>query len=336
MNTQIARMNVSRPAQPTRAFTLIEMLTVIAILAIVIGIILPIMAGARTAAKKSDTRVLLSNLAQAAAAFQNEQRRLPGYFSPRQMGDTQNGGRGLTTMDNMLIDLLGGITTQGANGTTILSIGPTMTNLVTIDLAAMGTTKQNSNGSIGKSYLTMDAKRFVPQDGAAGGTRAVGSLPELAYFPTLIDSFGSPILAWVGDEVPSAGTFAAIDSSMSARYWQVQNAGFLNSKSLGKIKEDQTDTMRGSALSSSVVAINLSRTMEALLGNASQPDPAAPAGTPKPLAPRAPIVFQSAGPDGIYVGLRDKGARAGFVPYAVNQDPFGGTLFDDMIGTAGN
>ena len=46
MNTQTARSNALHTATPAspRGFTLIEMLTVIAILAIVIAIILPVMA----------------------------------------------------------------------------------------------------------------------------------------------------------------------------------------------------------------------------------------------------------------------------------------------------
>lgn len=346
MNMQNTRTNDSRLAP--RAFTLIELLTVIAILAIVIGIILPIMGSARTAAKKADIRVLMSGLAQATAAFENDQRRLPGYFSPRQMGDPLNAGRGFNMMDNILIDLVGGITTQAANGTSILTVGPTPTNTVTIDLTAMGATTQNRTGAISKSYLAMDAKRYVAQD-AATGARA-SNVAAHSLIPALIDSFGSPILAWVGDDVPSLGGFADIDTTLAApngaRFYQVQNAGFLNATALGKLKEDQrSDTganKRGSALcliqatggGTAVTAVQCVKTLEALLGNASQPVPAS--ATPKPLGIRAPIVFHSAGPDGLYVGLKDKGARAGFAAYTPNQDPFGGANFDDLIGNAGN
>ena len=75
--------------------------------------------------------------------------------------------------------------------------------------------------------------------------------------------------------------------------------------------------------------------LEALLGNPAAPDPAAPAAMPHALTARAPIVLHSAGADGVYMGVQDRGARPGSIAYKPNQDPFGGALFDDIITNAG-
>ena len=347
MTSQHARTNARR-RMTSRAFTLIEMLTVIGILAILIAIIIPSINGARNAARKTDTRTQMTSVTQAVAAFQIDNRRLPGYFSPRQMGSIGNSTAGFTTMDNMLIDLLGGITTQATNGTTIIDVGwdsAATGGLVRIDKDTMGSTKQSSTGAISKSYMPFDQKRFVVQ--SAPGARFNTTVPGNVSFPSLVDSFGQPILAWVGDDAPSAGTFSHIDASAAApngaRFYQVQNAGFLNATALGKAKQDQRSDVTnklGSALcliaapsGPAVSTVNVQDTLAALLGNASVPDPAL---ANRPLAPRAPLVLHSAGLDGTYVGLRDKGARSGSVQYAPNADPFGGGLFDDIIVSGGN
>ena len=337
MTSQHAPMNAAR-RMIRSAFTLIEMLTVIGILAILISIIIPAINGARNAARKTDTRTQMVGVTQAAAAFQIDNRRLPGYFSPRQMGANANTMAGFTTMDNMLLDLLGGITTQARDGIDIFDFGcdNTPAGLVRINKSAMGATKQSTSGAISKSYISFDQKRYVAQTDT--GARVSGPVADNLKFPSLVDSFGQPILAWIGDDVPSAGTFAALNVSTAgangARFYQAQNAGFLDATSLGKLKQDQSSAVEGSVITGTNA--NLARSMEALLGNASQPDPAAPAATPKPLAARAPLVLHSAGLDGVYVGRRDKGARQGFVAYQPNADAFGGALFDDIIVTGGN
>ena len=89
----------------------------------------------------------------------------------------------------------------------------------------MGSSTQSKSGVISKAYLPLDAKRFVPQgyDPTTGAaldqTRRLSAGPaDLCYFPTLIDAFGQPILAWAADEVPAAGTNTiAFDNSTNPR-----------------------------------------------------------------------------------------------------------------------
>ncbi|MCC7519030.1 MAG: type II secretion system protein [Verrucomicrobiae bacterium] len=57
---------------PTRGFTLIELLVVIAIIGILAGLLLPALNGAREAAKKQKTAVLINSLGLALKAYYNE------------------------------------------------------------------------------------------------------------------------------------------------------------------------------------------------------------------------------------------------------------------------
>lgn len=71
-----------------RAFTLIELLTVIAIIGILAAIIIPVTSRVRTSARKASSLVNLKGLASAALLYSNDNR---GVF-PYQSGNTDSGG----------------------------------------------------------------------------------------------------------------------------------------------------------------------------------------------------------------------------------------------------
>jgi len=330
-----SRMNpVTRTS---RAFSLVEMLVVLVILAIVIAIIIPAIAGARRAAKNADTRATLAQIGNSVSLFENDVRRLPGYFGAKDMGAAVNAtsAGGWTGCDNVMLDLLGGITTQVANPNAgIITVGPggSAATQVNVDLSQLGATKQTGTGTTVRNYFTYDTKRFVAQSGA--GQRFGGNNNNL--FPSLVDAFGEPILAWVQDDVPAVQNFTAIDNSAgAAKYYWASNAGFLDDSvsSLGKQARDQRFANNGSILSSGVTQANRVKTLEALLGNPASPDSSTPA---HPLSARGPIVFHSAGADGVFLGSQERGGKPGFVQYQANQDPFGGGPFDDLIYAAGH
>jgi prepilin-type N-terminal cleavage/methylation domain-containing protein len=335
MKTKIAR----------RAFTLVEMLTVIGILAIVMAIVIPAVGMARRAARNADAKNLLGQVGNAVSSFSNDQRRMPGYFSARQMGSETNATHGLTMMENILIDLVGGVTTQAPVAGAIITVGPgpMAADQVVLDLAAMGSSTRSNTGAVSKGYLPMDAKRFVPQGVVSGAItdrnkRATTSADDHYFFPTLVDPFGQPVLAWMADDVPSTGPFTALNTSTStagAKYYWAQNAGFLDAQGLGKQGEDQRFVAGTSgSIISSAAGANALLSMAALLGNPASPVPGSIPVVPQ--AARAPILLQSAGADGVYMGARDRGGRPGVVNYTANQDPFIGGLFDDLIAGAGH
>src|SRR5687767_12389321 len=62
---------------PAAAFTLIELLVVIGIIAVLVGILIPVLAVARRSARKTACASNLRQLAAACTMYQNEHRKLP-------------------------------------------------------------------------------------------------------------------------------------------------------------------------------------------------------------------------------------------------------------------
>ena len=344
-----------------RGFSLIEMLTVLLILSIVLAIIVPAIGKSRTAARRADTVALLNQVGNASLAFAVDEKRPPGYFSPLEMSSNTNGSQiGLDGMTNLMLDLIGGIvpgdTTTSA---TVLEIGPFPsgdTKNVKVDLTLLGASRQNTKGAVAKGYFQYDAKRFVPQDGVSSnaGARMPGTPSDLARLPMLVDTFGTPVLAWSQDDAPAAATtFGAVNGTTAARarFYSASNAGFLNSQRLGKLAEDQRfaggSSPAGSLLNDQVGAAKIALSLQGFLGNPSSPITPQPATGPAPSSARAPLVIHSAGEDGVYLGARERGGRVAIgqaAPYqnaikygaVPNEDPITGGAFNDMIQAAGN
>ena len=103
MHANVTRVN-------PRGFSLVELLAVIGIIALLLGILLPVLGGARSAARDAVLQSQLNDLQTAITNFQTDENRYPGYFSAAQMGLDDNEQGGLTMMENIMIDLAGGVT----------------------------------------------------------------------------------------------------------------------------------------------------------------------------------------------------------------------------------
>jgi len=300
-------------------FTLIEMLVVIAIIAIVVVIAFPALAGARNAARRAATTALMTDLGKACDQFQIDNRRAPGYYSSRIMGGQQNmNTEGFTNMENIMLDLAGGIVVTPPAGETTLQVGPTSINpnpsnpeaRVHVLVRLIGAKHDGRS-----QYWSPDERNFVSRNGNGQvGSQANRDLPDV------VDSWGTPILAWVQDDIVSGqDSFFALEHSGSAndrgRYYWASNAGHLKSTALGKLGKPQaTPTGAGREDEQSLLGPQWSwdaraRTMAGLLGNPVYPEPASPPDNPIPSRGRAGIVFHSAGTDGIFLNRRDTGGK---------------------------
>lgn len=316
----------STPAPARTGFSLIEMLVVLLILTVVISIVVPALGHFRNAARKSATQSLMASLATAAGQFKMSQSRVPGYFSPRDMGSPENGpgqaGTGLTGSENLMLDLFGGPTQEttpaamdpcAENG--IIEVGPTSAAKTNVDLGRMGSATGGATGQVNKGYFRPDPKFFIRQ--CKPGQRAEAPTPNSAAMPVLVDAWGSPILAWVRDDLPAAADrFGSVSSTTRALFYVNSNAAFLGATSLGKLARDQTSLENGSMLGGLGGAA--ANSLRGFLANPAFPNEA-----------RGSIIFHSAGPDGVYIGREERGGkRAGAVGQA-NASLAAGNHLDD-------
>lgn len=293
-------------------FTLVELLIVIIIIAVVIAIVFPALRGARDAARTAATKAMFGDLGSASGQFILDNRRAPGYFSPVEMGDVTNDARGFTGMENVMLDLAGGIVPGGGpgvgGGPPPPRVGPIAGREVSVDTSLIGAT-----GST-KTYWMPDRKQFVLQN-VAGQKSAIQDHLKL---PDVTDPFGQPILAWTQDTTaPSNSEFAWESYNPGqpikrAKFYWSSNAAFLKATSLGKLGANQvlaTNSIPHSLLGRNVTT-DISYSLEGVLGNPAYPKPQSnPCDRPVPAAARGSLVFHSAGMDGFYVGSGDRGGK---------------------------
>ncbi len=350
----------------SRAFTLAELMIVLIILGVVLGVVLPSLSATTRSAQRAATTTLMSGLGAAAVSFSTDnQGRNPGYFTAQQMGSTENVDRGFAGLMNVMLDLMPGVTTKPAGvDQQVLEVGPGQSvaegGVVNVDLKQLGSAATNDSSSSTRAYYRPDPKYFYstvdPTQVANAASLANGkqvSTNESHYvIPTLHDAFGQPILGWQQDDrtafrfgAVNAGSISPTSSGEPAgvaRFYWASNACFLKATALGKRLQSQVangDDVPSSLLGGGRAPTFLEITLEGVLGN-----PAFPGTISQPTRPRGPLVFHSAGANGIYVGSKERGGILARqtnttdqpLRYVPGQDPFKSGDFDDIILGSGN
>lgn len=318
-----------------RGFSLVELLTVIAIIALIISILLPVLGRMRDTGKNVATAGVLNDLAGATAQFRGDhQDRNPGYFSAREMGSTDNATRGMSEMENVLLDLAGKDAIVASATASTVQVGPIASSAINVDPSLIGATGSYFTPS-GEFYTAQLASTDQQASNVAGHA---GSSEDDVQLLDMVDAFGQPLLFWSADSytmntVNDPADFARVDSgpaanpSLPALYYWNSNAAFLSASNLGRKGEDMTADMTagkfsliGSGMSSNA---NMLLSMQALLGS-----PSAPAvmngsvetalGLPSeaniealfPRRGKGAFTIHSAGLDGIYLSSSDKGFKS--------------------------
>lgn len=333
----------------TSAFTLVELLVVITIIALVIGIVVPALAGARDLAKKQATNHTLMEINTACAQYGNDKRSEPGYFSPRKMGSVENATRGFSAMQNVMLSLLDpkGIAISTQNGAGRTAVGPVAAEEVYVDLTLLG-------GASSGAYFATNGKNWIAQDGAPGSGLQVASVAGHTQLKTLVDGWGNPILAWskdyqTGKVVQSMFDYASIAFNVNtpAKFYANANAAFTHSTQLGKKGADQNDAYKGSILVGTDADVE--NTICGITGAPGSVLAASPgknytlSGTHITIMPqdsRGSLILQSAGSNGVFLSRKEPGVRnaGGSAIYfglnfktaagQLNQAPNGGNFID--------
>ena len=239
-------------------FSLVEMLMVIAIIALLISLLLPVLSNARNSAFQVRTAAMSADISNAAQRFGNDNNgRNPGYFSEAQMGSSSNWDSvgiplvGMSAMENAMLELGGTGVVLGRESDSavaglmnldkgIISVGPTT------DINGRVVVNINMIGAQG-AYYTPEAKFFKAQVHGQPEREQAGNRANVAgngqmLMPDVLDGWGRPLLVWAQDpmargqilvEPGAAGIdvyeqFVQVDSDAGpAWFYLASNAAFL-------------------------------------------------------------------------------------------------------------
>src|SRR5215831_8674817 len=186
----MSRSSNARRAVAACGFTLIELMVVLIIIAVIISIVLPALGAARRRARTATTHMMMENICSATGSYMNDNHRTPGYFSAREMAATSNQTEGFSAMQNVMLELGGGVVAAGTQpqpqpGDVLVGPGSVPAGQVWVRPDLMGSA---SNGS--KVYFAPDAKHWAAQN---SGSQQVGTTNNV-NLRSVLDDFGNPLL----------------------------------------------------------------------------------------------------------------------------------------------
>lgn len=326
-----------RSITPRRAaFTLVELLVVIVIITVVISLVIPAVGRVRRTARFAVSQQLTTSIASAATIFQQDNRRVPGFYGARDMGTKENQNTiGMPAMLNVLLDLSGGVTGIGSTTDSaskkiapFVPIGAQNNTVAFVNPSLIGTPTGTNSG---KAYFVPDRKYFyAPRPNVGSDIARFGNIDN--SFPDLVDPFGTPILWWGANEsmsspiafdngVGGAGggahnNFVRLNAGEgAAKFYWAANAAHLKASSLGKLRTNQNNEP-GNTKTYSLIGGGQGNTEEqieqsltGILGSPSSfsGDIKQGADYVLPTQPRGSFIVHAANPDGYYFGSRDAG-----------------------------
>ncbi|MFK7883336.1 MAG: prepilin-type N-terminal cleavage/methylation domain-containing protein [Phycisphaerales bacterium] len=316
-----------------RAFTLVELLVVVAIIALLIALLLPAVSGARTAARRGATQALLTDYTTAASRFMNDNSdRTPGYFSAIDMGSDANETQGFSASENAMLELSGsdaivglGTESQPTEFPNAQLIGPANDWNGRDPRSSQVYYEASLAGSGSGSYFTPGDSFYQIDE---------SQIPSGTGVPDVVDAFGNPVLVW-NQDTGSRGSinvetndpepflqFASKSSNDNQSWFYLNsNAGFLKSTALGSSGTNQAADRTLSTTSAigywdaGSMLEEQSRSLTAILASSAYPglrvgetiDSVASGEDIFAVRPRGRFIVHSAGGNGVFVGTGEAG-----------------------------
>jgi prepilin-type N-terminal cleavage/methylation domain-containing protein len=175
------------------AFTLVELLVVVGIIALLMGILIPVVAGVKKKGYEVRTKALIAKISAGCHAYYGDWRAYPGIVDEDNVAggpnanpnikDATSGGNlaCVTSTENLVLSLLGGLTAQGGQLTfdyNLVKTGPQSLNpaepkqyqaYIEVQTGELSPYGKDPNGK----YIT----KFTPPSSASSGT-SDSAIPE--------------------------------------------------------------------------------------------------------------------------------------------------------------
>lgn len=216
------------------AFSLVEMLLIVAIIGVLVSLLLPALSGARDSALNVKTSSMVADMSNAAQRFANDNAgRNPGYFSENLMGSINNwnsagdAGIGMSAMENAMLELGGTAVILARSDDPdapdinpeegIIELGPDTdpANRVIVNINLIG-----AEGA----YFTPDTNSFIAQEHGTTTVAQAGDLANMGQgqerMPDILDAWGNPMLAWSQDQSAHGSILVEPGASEAAVYQQ--------------------------------------------------------------------------------------------------------------------